>query len=87
MAGIWSKQTCKAYAEPISILSVGWSVSPLNVKSQSHIPQGNIPIQRKRDGVHELGGIRNEGKERDTKELFIDTRALEDNIDHINEDF
>lgn len=41
-------------------------------------------MQGKRNCVHKFCGVRHEGKECNTKEFFIDPRALEHHIHHVN---
>lgn len=55
------------------------------MRVREHVPKRNVSVQGKRYGVHEFGCIRNEGKERDSKEFFINSRSLEDDIHNINE--
>lgn len=50
-------------------------------------PQGNVSIQSKGDGIHEFGGVGNQSKKGYPKELFIDTRVLQDNVNDADQQF
>lgn len=47
-------------------------------------PESDVAVHRKRHGVHELSGIRDQSKQRNSQELFIDSRPLQDNVDYID---
>lgn len=52
-----------------------------------HLPQRNVSAQGKRHGIHKLCRVGHKGKQADPKELLVDSRALQDDIDDFDEDF
>lgn len=49
-----------------------------------YLPESDVAVHRKRHGVHELSGIRDQSKQRNSQELFINSRPLQDNVDYID---
>jgi hypothetical protein len=92
MAGICSKQTWRAYAEPISILHdivagrTGQRLNPfLRISGKDDLPERDVAVQSEGEGVHKLGRVRDECEQGDPKELFVDTRPLKNDIDHVDQ--
>ena len=50
-------------------------------------PEGDVSMQSERNSVHELRGVRYEGEQGDSEELFINSRPFEYNVNHTNEQF
>lgn len=92
MAGICSKQTWRAYAEPISILHdivagrTGQRLNPfLRISGKDDLPERDVAVQSEGECVHKLGRVRDECEQGDSQELFVDTRALKDDINHVDQ--
>ena len=51
-----------------------------------HVPQRDVTVESERHSIHEFGGVRDKSEQSDAKELFIDTRASEDDIDNVDQD-
>ena len=52
----------------------------------SRVPECNVPVQGKRYGIHEFGGIGDQGEEGNTQELLVDTTTLQNDIHDIHKD-
>lgn len=50
-------------------------------------PEGNVSMQSERNSIHELRGVRYESEQGNSKELFIDPRPFEHNVDHTDKQF
>lgn len=49
--------------------------------------ESDIAVEGKRHGVHELGGVGNQGEEGHTQEFLVYPRTLQDDIDNVDEEF
>jgi hypothetical protein len=61
-------------------------VKPAITKHENAVPESNIAIHSKRHGIHELCCVRDQRKQGNAKELFINARTIEDDVDDINQE-
>lgn len=51
----------------------------------SGLPEGDVTVHSERHGVHEFGCIGDQSKQCRSKELLVDPRAFQDDVDNVNE--